>query len=344
MHGALFELPVWLGLGNSMSDVEVRDLSADTIGQQLGRLRCLNEFGPLAEEAVRVKFDLERDPDPIATAVFAQAMLSMRHDLRLVVDLNDEPETLRSLVRGGVVSALWRRPGISWERAPGTLGPWGRWHTWTPGARAVMAPMFAEEKESDSLFGPEHAVFINPHLTTEPFRQASVTPLIRRWLTQVVAPGLDDQEHHIYVEAPLFAIDQLVHNVREHAITPHNRSLVDSVVSVEVLTGVHGRCLRIGVLDTGAGIAATLRPKLFAEARGDGELITALLEGELPGWDRGRGLGLATIAALIADQPGASLDIWSGEARVRAEATVVEQLAPEVTGTVVNAFFPLPAN
>jgi len=329
-----------------MSEVQVSDLSAESIGEQLGELRCLNQVGPLRTATLRLSFDFEGDPDPIAAAAFAQAMLVARDDVELIVDLHDRPQTLRSLVRGGILSALSRRTAVQWERLPRAIGQSYLWHTWTPAAHEVMAPMFEAGGESESLFGPDHAVFVNPHLTTEPYAQASLTPLVRRWLTQVVAPGLSPEEHEVYIDAPIFAIDQLVHNVREHAIMPFNRTLVDSVVALEASETESGRQLRVSVIDSGAGVAQTLRPKLLGapEHPGDGNLLTALLSGELPGWDRGRGFGLATIAAIVAERPGASLDVWSGEARVSCHQTVVEHSAPEVAGTVINAFFPLPAN
>jgi hypothetical protein len=329
-----------------MSDVQVSDLSVEGIGEQLGELRCLNQVGPLHSATVRLSFDFEGDPDPIAIAALAQAMLVTRDDIELIVDLHDRPQTLRWLVRGGIVSALSRRTDVQWERSPKAIEQGYLWHTWTPGAHEAMAPMFEVGSESESLFGPEHAVFVNPHLTTEPYGHASLTPLVRRWLTQVVAPGLSPADHEAYIAAPIFAIDQLVHNVREHAIMPFNHALVDSVVALETVENRLGRQLRVSVIDTGAGVAQTLRPKLLGafDHPDDGDLLTALLRGEVPGWDRGRGFGLATIAALVAERPGAALDVWSGEARVSCENEVVERSAPEVSGTVINAFFPLPAN
>ncbi len=328
-----------------MSEVQVRELRAESIGASLGELRYGYAVRPLRETGVRLSIQLDQDPDPIATAVLAQAMLTAPDDFELVVDLHDEPETLRWLLRSGVVSALARRRCVRFEGLPSTLGQGKFWNTWTPGAHAVMAPMFEDGVDSETLlFGPEHAVFINPHLTTEPYGHASLTPLVRRWLTQVVAPGLSAHEQETFIAAPIFAVDQLVHNVREHAITPSNRSRVDSVVALEVAGEGLERRLRVSVLDTGPGVATTLRPKLGGAPAypGEDDLLGALLGGKLPGWDRGRGFGLATIAGQIAQAPGAALELWSGEVRVSVTSEVTELSAPQVAGTVINAFFPLP--
>jgi hypothetical protein len=328
-----------------MSEVQVRELRAESIGASLGELRCGYEGHATREDTLRLSFLLENDPDPVATAVLAQAMLAVPDDFDLVVDLHDRPETLRWLLRGGVVSALSRRRCVRFEGLPETLGQGRLWNTWTPGAHAVMAPMFGQGAEAEApLFGPGHAVFINPHLTTEPYAQASLTPLVRRWLTQVVAPGLSAAEQEAFIAAPIFAIDQLVHNVREHAIGASAHHHVDSVVGLEVAGAGLERRLRVSVIDTGPGVESTLRPKLAGapEYPGEDDLLAALLDGALPGWHRGRGFGLATIAGLVNDSPGATLELWSGAARVAVDTHVAKLPAPGVAGTVVNAFFPLP--
>lgn len=329
-----------------MSDVEVRDLSVESIDHQLGQLRDLNVIGPLrCDHTVRLDFRLDHDPDPVASSVFAQAMLGVRHDMVFVVQLPEKGEMLRSLVRSGVASALASRgEHVRWEHTSDPFPVHDLWHTWTPGAHESMAPMFAPEEHSDSLFGPNHAVFINPHLTSDPYGNASITPLVRRWLTQVVAPSLGDEEQDRFIAGPVFAIDELVHNVREHAIMPFNHSLVDSVVALEVRMHGEQRDLRVTVLDTGAGVIPTLRPKLMVpqDQLSDGDLLEELLCGNLPGWDRGRGFGLSTISARALAEEGASLHLWTGDTRVRIDTKVEVGAAAEVTGTVINAFFPLP--
>ena len=331
-----------------MSEVEVRNLSVASIEAQLGQLRDLTRIGPLREHTVKLNFLLDRDPEPMAGAVFAQAMLGMRHDVQFIVQFPEEHTVLRSLIRSGVASALARRGEcVRWESGSDVLPLDDLWHTWTPGAHEVMAPMFAAEESSESLFGPEHAVFVNPHLTSEPYGNASVTPLVRRWLTQVVAPGLSKIDQKRYISGPVFAVDQLVHNVREHAITPYNQSLVESVVVLEIHKEGPRRYLRATVLDTGAGVVETLRPKLLATHvdLDDAELLAELLHGDLPGWDRGRGFGLAAVTERVLGEGGASLDLWTGATRIRADDQIHPQLAAaEVTGTVVNVLFPLPVN
>jgi hypothetical protein len=330
-----------------MSTVEVHDLNADSIGEQVSELHALSQFGPLEDDTLELTFSLRVPADPMAGAVFAQTMLGLRHDLRLVVTLPDSQTAITSLIRTGVASALARRrEWVSYHPPANPITQHDLWHTWTPGARDAMAPMFETDERPDSLFGPRHAVFVNPHLTTEPEGTANITRLVDRWLTQMVMPGLNPDQHERYVLAPVFTVDQLVRNVREHAITPTHPRDVDSVVVLEAIShGLHSY-LRITVLDTGPGVVSTLRPKL-TDPYGpmtDAELLHKLLEGELPGWDRGRGFGLATIAELVSGEADASLELWTGRSKVRVDNSVAPiGAAVEVSGTVINAFFPLPS-
>src|SRR3954447_18025727 len=99
-----------------MSEVEVRDLSVESIEAQLGQLRDLTRIGPLQEHTLRLNFLLDSDPEPMAGAVFAQAMLGIRQDIQFVVSFPEEHAQMRRLVRSGVASALARRGEcVRWE-------------------------------------------------------------------------------------------------------------------------------------------------------------------------------------------------------------------------------------
>lgn len=326
-----------------MSSLRVRSLNVETIGEQVCKLHALNQFGPV-RRSVTLDLDLQGPSDPFAGAVFAQAMLVVRPDVNLVVRLPSEQETISSLIRTGVASALTRRrEQVHFEPATNPIAEQDLWLNWTPAARE-MAAMFGTGEPARGLFGPDHAVFVNPHLTTESEGPASVTRLIERWLTQTVVPGLASERLASAIGVPLFTVDQLVRNVSEHAITPE-RPTIDSVVGVEVVKLAGRRQLRITVLDTGAGVTATLRPKLDASlvSLPDAKLLHELLCGELPGWGRGRGFGLSAIAGHVLDSRRSSLELWTVGTRVRVgrrvEATAA---AGQIAGTVLSVNFSLP--
>lgn len=328
-----------------MSSVEVSDLTVETIGRQLGQLSELNQIGPVTER-VTLDFKLQSPPDPMASAVFAQAMLGIRKDVYFVVHLPREQATISSLIRSGVASALARRREcISFEPATRPIAAENLWLTWTPAAGEAMAPMFAATDPGKGLFGPGHAVFVNPHLTTEPEGPASITRLVERWLTQVVTPGLTEAQHRRAIAGPVFTVDQLVRNVSEHAITSSHPT-VDSMVGLEVVTTSGRRYLRVTVLDTGAGVVSTLRPKLVDEHQypTDDELLGELLSGELPGWGRGRGFGLSAVAALALNEPHSSLELWTAGTRMQLNDSIeASPTGAEIVGTVLSVLFPLPA-
>lgn len=332
-----------------MSSVDLRDLTSGAVAEQLTELGHLSH-ADLDADSVILDLDLDGPPEPAVGALIAQAVLGVRHDLKLVVRLPEKQDLIGSLVRSGVVSALASRGGaVSYESASllATYDYDNLWDTWTPGARQAMAPLFRHREPMSGLFGPTHAVFVNPHLTTEPGEQASVTRLVRRWLAQSVVPDLADAERLKAVDLPAFAIDQLLRNISEHAVTPR-RPAIDSMVQVEVLDPgpAATRFLQVTVLDTGAGVAATLWPKINpVEFADDVTLLGALLDGRVPGWGRGRGVGLASLARHVIAQSGACLELWSGAVRVRAlehvEARFLDDV--DISGTVVTVRFPLPA-
>jgi hypothetical protein len=332
-----------------MSSIDLRELNSATITAQLATLHDLSR-ADLGAGPICVDLALSSPPERAAGALLAQAMLAGGEGVEFVVRLPAAGPLLGSLVRSGIASALASRGEAVHFDPP--LPPLGApdfeslWSTWTPGARQAMAPLFHGHEKAGGLFGPSHAVFVNPHLTSQPGEQASITRLLRRWLTQSVLPDLPEAARRGAVELPAFAVDQLVRNISEHALTAAFPS-IDSMVQVEVSQAhaLDERSLQLTVLDTGAGVATTLWPKVNpAEHADERGLLGALLAGEIPGWGRGRGFGLATLAREIASRPGASLDLWSGATHLRvAEQIEVEGSELEISGTVLTVSFPLPA-
>lgn len=328
-----------------MNSLRVRSLSAETIGRQVIELHALNQIGPV-RHSVTLDLALHDPPEPIAGAVFAQAMLRVRDDVNFVVHLPEDATMISSLIRTGVASALVRRRGcISFEPPTNPIAEKELWLNWTPAARE-MVPMFGVEESGRGLFGPDHALFVNPHLTTEPEGPASVTRLVERWLTQIVGADFDPAHVRQATTVPVFTIDQLVRNVSEHAITAAHPT-IDSMVSLEIVLGEAGRHLRVTVLDTGAGVVGTLRPKLSTnyDLPTDEVVLSELLAGGLPGWGRGRGFGLSAIAGKVLERPHSSLELWTGATRVRVDDAVEAGPAgAEIAGTVLSVLFPLSAS
>lgn len=333
---------------SSLDLLDLRDLSSPAAVERLVELQG-HDF---ETHCITLDLALRRPPEPAAGALLAQFVLGAPEDLRFVVHLPDSEALIGALVKSGVASALAsRRESVHYEPTVPHFedhNPWHSWHAWTPGAHQAMAPMFHRGEAASGLFGPTHAVFVNPHITTDPAEPASLTRLLRRWLTQTVAPELEQAERLSVIEVPAFAIDQLLRNVSEHAVTPSS-PLIDSIVQVEVIEPERagGRFLQITVLDTGAGVSNTLRPKLEVPGSvSDAALLGALLHGELPGWGRGRGFGLSTLADHVISQAGARFELWSGATRVIAEEQIEAHALGEaaVLGTVATVRFPLPAH
>jgi hypothetical protein len=326
-----------------MSSLDLHDLSTGSIVEPLGKLQRISRSGGVGG-SLMLKLHLAQPAEPGAGALLAHAILGVRDDVKIEVQLPEAHPALDSLIRSGIASALASHKHVHYDPPASPVAEPALGLTWTPGVGRAMAPMFGSAEVPSGLFGPSHAVFVNPHLTSEPGQPASITRLLRRWLAQTVAPGLDPSAQLAAIDAPAFAVDQLVQNVSEHAVTTSHPS-VDSMVQVEVTGTDAGRALQITVLDTGAGVAATLRPKLIGvEDMADATLLGTLLAGDLPGWGRGRGFGLSALSASVMDTEGAELRLWSGRSSVVIDGSVsAEPLEKaEIAGTVVSARFPLP--
>ena len=115
---------------------------------------------------------LSEPPQPWHGALFSGALMTSLADIPLRISHDAGPESMRNVFRSGLAAALGSRPGLTTYADPDSplADPTLR-STWTPGAPSFRAAMFREgEDTSTGLFGPNHALFVNPHrTTTRPF-------------------------------------------------------------------------------------------------------------------------------------------------------------------------------
>ena len=298
---------------------------------------------------LRLRFDNHWSSATSAVAILSNALLGTLGDAPLEIELADV-DAERGLMSVGVASALNARAGrtVFSDSARG-LDDERLAATWTPGAIADSAAMFAEaaaDTETAPLFGPHHAVFFNPHLTAPDSGSGSVTFLVRRWLTRRLlklhgGPRLTPQRRD-FVGYVGFAVDQLVGNVREHAVTagtPAPVCLVRTTIDDD-----DGR-FEFSVLDTGPGMVKTLVPKLPEPLRDrpSRELLSDLLSGGLPGWGRGRGVGLARVCSDVTQWSDGQLLIATDTLRISAgnQPIAATEARFVMQGTVVSVALPL---
>lgn len=317
-----------------MTVFDLEHLDPDSIDELRRRGEESTEADPL-----EVKLELNESPLPWQGALFSGALMTSLSEIPLRIAHGTDQHSMRNVFRSGLAAALGSRPGPTTYADPDSpLADPGLRSTWTPGAPSFRAAMFREgEDTSTGLFGPSHALFVNPHRTTTPPGPSSITRLVRRWMAKHLG-GVDSPE--LCLRRVGFVLDQLIVNVSEHAVTEATPSVV-SLVRVEVEAG-EVPTLIVVVLDAGAGILTTLRPKLPDPPDSDPELLAALLRGELEGWGRGRGIGLSRLAGLAQESGGTLfVGVEGAKALVGAEGIRGQDLTAQAGGTVVSLTLPL---
>jgi hypothetical protein len=308
-------------------------------------LRELEEFerggdASAGPTAVRLEVAAEGEPELNGLALLSNIFLSSAVPLDVHVR---DPQLAKAFPALGLASALSR---ATHERltTPADLGD-DRWsRTWTPATREAGEALFAlsgEPAAKSGLFGPTHATFNDPHLTAPTGVSAGPTRLLRRWLTR----RLEERALATNSVAVIaFFLDQLIGNVREHAVSD-DRPPIRSQLHISLSEINNTLVCRLIAVDTGPGIEHTLRPKL---PPGDtptdsGELLTSLLRGQLAGWGRARGIGLSRCFQLISDAEGASMLLATELVRCYgahdADLRVVH--GPRVAGTVAAVSLPI---
>jgi hypothetical protein len=307
-----------------------------------GSLKELRRCAGHSSEAdpLEVSLRLHDPPEPYLSAVFAGALMADLGHIPLRISHEPDEALLANVFRSGLAAALGSRGGPTSFVDPGSpLNDAGLGATWTPGMSAFRAAMFSPGPDADAgLFGPSHAVFLNPHRTTTPPGPSSITRIVRRWLgTRLTGEGAPERIADVG-----FALDQLVVNVTEHAVTDATPS-VSSLARIEIESGPDGEpaSLHFAVLDTGAGIANTLRAKL-ADPPANLDLLPALLQGQLAQWGRARGIGLSRLTQLVQEASGSMFLAVEGTS-VSVEAGAVTALADvsAAAGSVISLRLPL---
>ncbi len=298
-----------------------------------------------------------------AGAVLANALLGTLGDLDMNVRL-PEADFDRLGATGLAFALANRRGSTTLETAPSWAERdlWRR--RWTPGAQL---PLF-EIEDSDALFSPTElgeaelspdvlgksfAAFVDSHVvgSSRSSENHPTATAIWPWLDRLL-PRSGAGRSAFNTERRRFIADigrllsELIVNVAQHAWLP--RRSLHSLVQVSFTrggTGSHDR-IYLSVQDNGAGIAATARPKAMAVAdcpREDQDLIARLLQGTIPPWHCGRGMGLPAVADLIRARQG-DLMIASGVSRLHVRGhRVSSRAAPfPLQGTVLVAMLPLP--
>lgn len=133
----------------------------------------------------------------------------------------------------------------------------------------------------------------------------------------------------------------------DHAVG-HEQRRVRSLAQVAVTTGGHGTKLYLSVQDTGPGIPTTARPKLADTPWtdiDDSRLMVGLLDGQLPPWGRGRGIGLPEVTETARKRRRQML-VASGRTRCQfgPEGDIVATTCGfDLRGSVVAVMFPIPS-
>ena len=302
-------------------------------------------------------------------AILSAALLGTLGRAPLRVKVDPRFSDRHWLLTSGLAFALANRTGTTTVDGlrRDELAAWRR--SWTPGTEATWRQLFGEPPPTTlfepadigesplapDLFGPYYAAFTNPHRQGASVgRDTAVTRVVWPWLDRLVPEGSRrprrSSSRDRYIRDVGLLIDELLSNVAEHGTSLGFGPSIHSLVQVLVTRGGGERSfdrLRMSVWDTGAGIANTARPKVpdvSAELPDDG-LLERLFSGDLPGWLRGRGMGLPEVASVCRRTPGASLFVATGAARLatsgrRAELRPLEAGFP-IQGSVVTAVLPL---
>jgi len=324
--------------GLDVGRAEVEDIES-TLAVLAGRLQ--------ADPPLRLRFDNSWPRTGPGPALLAGALMGSFDDYPLDVDAADDA-AVAGMRWFGVAAALQRRRGDNrYCRAASKLDDRALGVTWRPGISALTELLFAETDQGEQgSVGPRHANFVNAHLAVTSSGTSDVTYLVRRWLTRRLLERFAEDLHGLRrtVDQVGTVVEQLVSNVREHAAAGLP-SGADSLLRLALLDHPGRGAVSCSVIDTGPGIEATLVPKLSAQDR-DRErasVLGALCQGQLRGWGRARGLGLAKVTELVREA-GGQLDVATEQRRVRVRdgQLVTETASFSLRGTVVSLTFPLP--
>jgi hypothetical protein len=312
-------------------------LDGDTVGGIDETLAGLSDV----DDDIKLNFGNHWPEDGHEVALLTAALIGSLRERTVTVDVVDD-DAVESLFRVGLATALSRRARerTSFEAAASDLNRPNLSAVWTSGSRAATEALFAAHDPTPAgAFGRRYATFVNPHLSSGAEGHPDVVFLVRRWLTQRLGEALPPPTVRTLVAAVGASLDELIGNVQEHAPcdqTPYPDCLVR--VAVTPADGV-----RCSVIDNGRGIAASLASKVTGN--GSAPPLVRLVEGELPGWDAGRGVGLTRVRQLVSDVGGRLL-IATDNQRLVASAGDTAELTEAsflLRGTLVDLDLPVPS-
>ena len=296
-------------------------------------------------------------------ALLAAALMGPLRSRHFVIDASDS-EAVDGMLRFGVATALSRRdPALTdFVGLAARLDALRLYTLWTPGSRDATEALFARNgasaggaSGSAAAYGPLHATFVSPHVSSGADGHPDVVFLVRRWLTRRLR-----EDHEIAasdvrstVAAVGLVVEELVSNVQEHAAGPHGPA-PDCLMRLSLASPHEVRC---SVIDTGVGLVESLRSKVPARSPGSGDgspeqldgdagssqLVTRLIAGDLPGWNAGRGVGLARVTKVIRERAG-RMTLASGTIRVSVNGGIASTSDGfHLQGTVVDCTVPTAA-
>jgi hypothetical protein len=318
-------------------------------------------------EPLRIDLAKVGSVERLAGGVLSTALLGSLGDAAVQVELPSGHRRAEWLWASGLAFALANRLGPTYLSGTSAadhtdLRAWRE--RWRPGMEETWREMLAvsqvslfspaeigESSLAPDLFGPTYAAFVDPHLNQlEDDGQHPITTVVWPWLDRLLPGKLNGESPNArrgFIRDVGEFVTETLLNVADHAVGYEQRR-VRSLAQVAVTTGGHGAKLYLSVQDTGPGILTTARPKLadtlWANAA-DEALMTDLLEGKLPPWGRGRGIGLPEVTATARKRRG-QMTIATGRTRCRfgpAGAIVATTGGFDLHGSVVAVMFPIPA-
>lgn len=313
----------------ALGDAEVRDIDATLA-------RLAQEPEPL-----ELNFSNHWQDDDESPALLAAALMGSLASKKVTVDAADE-QAVDGLLRFGVATALSRRSpdATSFKGHAERLDAERLGTLWTPASLWVTKALFADVAEEADSFGPRHATFLNPQLSSASDGRPDVVYLVRRWLTKRLKDEgelASEEAVSDLISTVATVVDETVRNVQEHAASrefPRPNCLLR--ISVE-----SSEKIRCSVLDTGVGVAVSLRERGIEPDLSEGERLQKLMNDEIEGWDAGRGTGLAYITDRVA-KLGGKISLATGAIRARSHDDEVQLKAEgfPLQGTVVDCTIP----
>jgi hypothetical protein len=278
--------------GSAVLEITLDGDAVGRIDEALAGLSAVNDD-------LKLNFGNHWPEDGHEVALLAAALIGSLRDRQVTINVND-PDAIESLLRVGLATALSRRASgrTTFEPAASGLDRPHLGAIWTSGSRATTEAMFgAHDPMPPGPFGRRYATFVNPHLSSGAEGHPDVVFFVLRWLTRRLGEALPDPSVDTLVATVGACLDELIGNVQEHAAAERSPR-IDCLVRVSITPANRVRC---SVIDNGLGIVESLAPKVRQQPA---NILVSLIEGQLPGWGAGRGVGLTRVRQLTREARG----------------------------------------